>query len=416
MLKSATSLMCLALSLGVVNTAHAKLPFEIKNVSPEQVETSEARKVLLLEYRKAAPPRVVFSDHPSGQKCSLNGKFFDCSLGASLALLENTRGKKNFDLAVTLDRSVTHFQIQVLPDDFPSYVFTGKSKLAKDLYFCLTADKAGHGSHLLVLSPIGEIVFYRKLKIAAMDLKPHRLDDGRLFYTYFQIKEGTDRDSRGYRVLMDRDYNVLKTFPTVLDGHEFQLLSENHFLSVVYETKKNELNRCLLDQKVVEYKDGELQFELSALDLIQHGIYYSVGMPLRFFGEPCIGFFHVNSAKLVNKDLLLIGMGLQTFLAYNRTQKKIEWVFGGVSDQFGVPLSGSADMYFSLFHSPVWNADSGSLVLFDNGIVKQSSRVIQFDLDIKNRKINRFETIYSDGIGGSREGPRRECVFDRMGA
>ena len=51
----------------------------------------------------------------------------------------------------------------------------------------------------------------------------------------------------------------------------------------------------------------------------------------------------------------------------------------------------------ALHHTPVFDNEKQTLTAFDNAVLNKKSRVIEFSLDLKNKKIKKFDIIHDEG-------------------
>lgn len=372
------------------------VPFSIENTEVRNIHSPKLGLITLLEYNNTHPPKIKFSDAFPLQNCRLDGKSFSCKQGIALALNDHNHAKKIFHLAFQLEGEAKEieYKIQLLPDDFPEYDFVGTSKVNKNFIFALADEKITDAGHLLILNPAGGIQFYRHLDVQAHDFKPHTLNDQRIVYSYSPVESLTLTNSTGHRHILDQDFKEIKIIKQSTDMHEFQMTSINHYLGSFYEKMINPLGKCIINQGIREYSDDQLIFQLSLTDLMGSGIIQPSPKTIFFESEPCYQFFHLNSVQTIEKNHLLISLGSRVALMYDQSLKKIDWVLGGFSDQFGIQ---NTAMTTSLIHSPKWDSTNSTLTLFDNGLEISSSRILQYQLDPKNFKLKKFDILFDNG-------------------
>lgn len=413
MLKSVISFALIILSI----QASAQKPlflFTFENLPEQSIKMQKSGLLILTEYNDLHPPKVKFAESASAKNCLLDNTSFNCALGASMKLENSDHGKKIFHLHYQLGSQKLENTIQLLPDDFPAYDFTGASKLTKNLMFALVEDAAVKNGHLLILKPSGGIFFYRHLDQQVHDFKPHTLDTQEVVYSYSPIEQFTELNSSGHRHILDQNFKEIKILNQSMDLHEFQMTSLDNYMGSFYERFTNPIGKCIVNQLVREYQNNKLIFQIGILDLIAKGVIQSRPLMIYFDKEICLQFFHLNSAEKISKNQLLISLGSQTVLMYDKNTEKIEWSIGGFSDQFGID---SSPMSTTLIHTPVWDARSHVLTLFDNGIESSSSRILQYEFDSKNKKIKKFDILFENGTFADYMGsvavdqPRGESVL-----
>lgn len=366
---------------------------ELTSVSAENIEYSKS-KITIMQYNAQHPPVLHFKNKNS-DFCQINK--IDCTKDSKFTLPLNGNQPTFFKISYGNISKKTELNIQILPDHFPRFEVDGKSSIEKSIVFSQSTfgkeTKITTPSHLFVLDPKGNISFYKSLPFLAMDFKPH-LVRNKKYYSYLQIEQIMPGVTvLGKRVILDENFNTIKTIPGPLDIHDFILIDLDWYIVLRYELDQNGAGIYFINQKIEEFKNGQKIFQWDLNDLAKNN-YFVVNTLRNFFNKKlAIHQFHLNSVQLLPENKMLISLGYESAIAIDRKTKKIEWAIGGYNDQFGV----TAEMGTALHHTPVFDNEKQTLTAFDNAVLNKKSRVIEFSLDLKNKKIKKFDIIHDEG-------------------
>lgn len=112
----------------------------------------------------------------------------------------------------------------------------------------------------------------------------------------------------------------------------------------------------------------------------------------KFFDGSMADYFHLNSVFTDPSDdgLVLSFRHLNQVIKINPSNKKLVWRLGGVNSDFNLSESQQfSGQHFAYFVRP------NSLIIFDNGNLKQKTKVLEFNLDQVNKKIIGFKDLYT---------------------
>lgn len=218
-----------------------------------------------------------------------------------------------------------------------------------------------------------------------------------------------ERLPAGHIVLLDSAFNELKQIHLIpnsgitrgqncqdLNLHGMVLLSENHFITMTYYIKQvnnipSELRApknkrvasCLLQESI----NGNVVWQWDATNYPE---LYSATNTV--FSDTLVAdYIHANSILIDPKDsnLLLSCRNLNQVLKINRKNGQIIWRLGGKNSDF--PLT--PQQCFMREHGLVFEDTNKTLVFIDNGDIdmRPYSRVVEFRLDEKNKKVESFK-------------------------
>jgi arylsulfate sulfotransferase len=267
---------------------------------------------------------------------------------------------------------------------------------------------------LLVMDYEGNVLKRKGLSTGAVNFQRWEIDN-KIYYTYIQFENRADKiQGVGYipgpAVLLDQDLNELNRFyllpngnrtlndPNALDGHDFILLGENHFMSMAYYEKPvnnipAELNP-MPDCKVVapilqEVKNGKVIWEWDGTNYPE---LYSSSVEANFYNQSAVpnDYAHVNSMFIDPKDNNIIASFRNTdqVLKINRQTGNIMWRLGGKNSDF--PMTD--DQRFLRQHHATYINDN-TILIFDNGFAssRNNTRIVEYTIDETTRTIKSFK-------------------------
>jgi hypothetical protein len=272
--------------------------------------------------------------------------------------------------------SVKEYTIAVLPKDFPflsAEVFKDafKANLYLSSFSFEKPEVQPNGRYILIYNEKGQPVYYKKMKIAAMDFKKHPDNT----YSYNIVDSIFGGIAFGQVVIMDSDFNVTGTYRSnegITESHEFQLLNNGNKLFLASERKLMDLTQLSGNSKatvfgvVLEEQDtkGKVVFTWKSWNEIKvTDVTPDINIKSLFIPN-----LHSNSMA-VDKDgnILLSSRHLDEITKIDRKTGKIIWRMGGKhckNNQFKFindPMNG-----FSHQHS-ITILPNGNILMLDNG-------------------------------------------------
>lgn len=374
---------------------YAKLPPGAKIVG-STIENIGPHTYRLLEYQSKNPPQLILDSKVQIKSCLIFG--LKCK-GGNISLEIGAFRKKDFQLRLEyLHQGKRHrLVINALPADFPFPKMEGKSAIKLPLIFAASSAelKTEAGCHLIILSALGKLQFYRRLPNLCSDFRPH-IVEGKTFYSYQLIRKGISLvGTTGPRVILNENFRHLKSIAHNNDGHEFHLYSLDHWLGIENQLNRLKNGRPFLDKRIRERKNGKIVFEWGVSDYLnQFNSEATSSIALtNWDGEVVAEVLHINSIQRVGQDDLLIGLGYDGLGLLNRKSRKLKWVLGGLNDMFGLSM-----LQHPLFnHQPQYFPTTNELYVLSNrsyGPADLSrARAIRYQIDPKLKKVNSFEII-----------------------
>ena len=347
-----------------------------------------------------------------GQKLSPNG-----SVGIKI-------DKITYDNVITVtmtDGKITReAYIRTLNSNIPTYTAVGESPYEGDYYITHILPL------MLKLNQSGEIVYYLcaneyMAEVLAMmsdtgavqvmsywDFKKHVLPNGEIRYSYHEQDPNYNHlnlfgYAGGTRVIMDEKYHEIERIKMItkynskntVDGHDFYLIDENHYIASGYELKlvhniPQELNPHPQGSKVIASHIQEVKNGVVLLD------WYSTNYPeLYALSEEGNNDFanhtsqqpdyaHFNSIDIDPNDgnLVCSFRHLSTILKIDRNNGNIIWKLSGTADEFGL-----TDYQKTSNQHHVRFTQDGYISIFDNNACNQKSRVLKLKIDENSKKL-----------------------------
>lgn len=374
----------LTLLLPVISRA-SELPYYFENIAPSSVVKNSNFSVTIQEYYYRSPPHLTFAKPSEITKCILNNNICDPQKGFDLIVPPGIHDKVYFTLNFVMSGVLQSHKVQLLSDDFPAYEVKGLSKLGKSIF--LTPEVKA-----LVISSTGEIQYFRKFPYYIEDFKPHLIGN-KTYYSFLKIKHiNVGLNEEGERVIFDDKMHEIKTLPYLMDMHSFTMFNLKHFIFTEYKKSQTFGGNCFIDKVVKEIDNDKLVFSISSSELIRHIFLHLGPNQFKMGQESCSEILHFNQLQALSNNRILIGLGGDGVMVINKKNKKPEWIFSGIEDQFFLPK----EINPGLTHTPTFDEERSILLLFDNTGYQGSSnhsRILEYQLDIKNKKIKQFKII-----------------------
>lgn len=382
----------LAMLGGMSARAADSFPFTVENVGDYQ--RRKGNTLTLYQYNGRHKPEIVLPANFGGVDCWVEGR--RCFPGARIPidLAKSRRGGAKWEVRFRASGQARRYFVRPLPGDFPEYSTSGESKLAKAIV--MGGPVSGRGnSHLLIVGPKGDLLFYRQEPVPVFDFRPHSAG-GKNFFSYLELTGNNAQvNSEGLRVVLDDGMNPIKRFGPCLDMHEFYYFGGDHFMASYFELRQSPLGIAFIDQRIKEYDGEKLLFDFGFDDLRKSGVFLpAIGAKrVVFQGRLATNAFHLNAFTPFPDGRLLVSYGGDTVIFLRKDTKEIEWSFAGANDQYDVAQA-IAPWFF---HSPIFDPARRTLTLFDNGNPEIGSRVLEYTLDMAKKKVEKFDVIRAQG-------------------
>jgi arylsulfate sulfotransferase len=293
-------------------------------------------------------------------------------------------------------------------------------------YLLLTASSeppASVGS-AYIMDMSGRICVKRTVKGSIANFQQIRLRNG-IFYSYMVIDtvapfKCSEVIPQGHLVLLDSGLNEIRQIHLVpgkevnrdhnqdLDTHGAVILADNHFLVLLnYMKKVNNMPDSLhpaKDIKVVscmiqETIDGKVVWQWDATEFPE---FYS-NATNRFTDTIIQDYIHANSIIVdpADSNVIVSFRNLNQVLKINRKSGAIMWRLGGKNSDF--PLA--KEQIFLRQHALILDSNK-TLIFLDNGdkLTRPYSRIVEFKLDEKNKKVNSFKAYKIPHLQIERQG------------
>ena len=352
---------------------------------------------ILKDYDVRNPPVIQLAPESKLIQCSWMGKV--CS-GKTISLVMGRAPEQKWESGLSLSwkykSKKESFQID-LPDAFPWMKQIGKSALKNDLMFSvssLTDLKFSH-CHLFILSPLGEIKFYRSIPKECHDFRPHKLE-GRTYYSYAEMDETINYVGYiGPRVILDEQFQEVKKVAFQNDMHDFLLLGLNHWVGFEFVLGRLGNGKPYLNKRLREWKDGKMIFDWGASDLILQFKTEATTNIIQtsFRGEVVAELYHMNSIQRLKDGSFFVGLGHDGAGVLDPESGKMKWILGGLNDSFGLTMH-----EHPLFnHTPLYNEKTKTIDLFSNrswGVIGTSpARILKYRIDPDAKKLLEYKIV-----------------------
>jgi arylsulfate sulfotransferase len=272
---------------------------------------------------------------------------------------------------------------------------------------------------IMVYDKAGNVVKQFDAGSTTMDFKKWTLPDGKVRYSFLKYDPTLYHVynvgyNAGKIVILNENFqeiNRLSLLPygfhtennnPALDGHDFILLADNHYIGMAYVEKQvsnipkelTTLPTCGVIAPIIqEVKDGKVIWEWDGTEEPEMYRTSVEGNDYRT-GRLTQDYAHINSINIDPKDnnLILSFRNMNQVMKLERYTGKIIWRLGGGNSDFAM----TEEQKFLRQHHAHFLADGKTMILFDNGDSKERpySRVVEFVLDEKNRKITGYKSMY----------------------
>ncbi len=309
---------------------------------------------------------------------------------------------------------------QINNPDLPWTVTVNNDPAGGEMVFALfdftNADKTG--TIYSVDQRTNTVIKKKHLDLQALDAKKTVIH-GKTYYVYLV------RDPEiytipqtgyvpGYYVIADENMEEIKrvylkshgdidaTQQPALDGHDFLLLGEDHYLAMAYYEKTvhnipSHMTPLTNGVKVVaniiqEVKNGQVIWQWDSTEWPE---LYENSMEGNSFDDSTrtYDYAHMNSMFVDPKDQHIICSfrNLDQILKINRHTGELVWRLGGRNSDFPI----SEDQQFLRQHHATLLEDHNTLLIFDNGDIdlRANERILEFKLSESNKQILDYKSL-----------------------
>jgi len=292
------------------------------------------------------------------------------------------------------------YVVHLLPADFPAYSVTADHPTPGHVFiapFSYTATTLP--VFLMILSELGDVLFYRRLGVSAFDFKEHVLANGTTRYSYNTSDVVTVLDE-SFRPIAQHAVQATGNHPAhAIDVHDFVMFDDEHFIvaAAVDKIVNNvpaELPHPVSGARVQaafvqEVQSGQVVFEWDSTD---HPELYALSTDGNDFSSAATSadYAHFNAVIVDPNDqnLILSFRHLDAVLKIRRSDGSIMWRLGGPNDSFGT----TPEQKTSHQHFPVILPD-GRLQVYDNGNATQATRIVTYRLNEQAGTIDAFDAF-----------------------
>ena len=270
---------------------------------------------------------------------------------------------------------------------------------------------------LMVLNKDGETLWEKTLPEAAINFRKWEVA-GKTRYTYMEFDRSYGTPPQGIwpttGVVLNEAYQEIKRVrllpfngrtgadPSVLDGHDFIYLSDDHFITLAYFEKEvnnipaslNPVPNCKVVAAIIqEVVNGQVVWEWDSSDYPE---FYLSSVEGNAFSNGAVmhDYLHMNSVFIdpTDDNLICSNRNGNQVVKISRADGRVLWRLGGTNGDF--PLE--ADMKFLRQHDATLTDDNKTLLLFDNGHATERphSRVLEFRLRQESKRVESF-TAYN---------------------
>ncbi len=307
--------------------------------------------------------------------------------------------------------------VKPYPIDEFTYIVNKPGK-AQDGYYLLSpymVNRWWHG-RLMILDGAGNIHYQKYINGSAFNFRKWNLN-GHTRYTYF-VNDAKVQHSKGiklamgYYILADSalqqiakiQYVPLADTETIgrqgFDMHDLIMLSDDHFIAMLYRTRKvNNIPDSLHPKTGIQVAEAVIE-EVEAGKVLWHWEsaqfpeLYGTSLENNKYGDTSVAadYIHLNSATIdpFDSNLICSFRNNDQVLKISRRDGSILWRLGGNNSDFKL----SADQIFLRQHDIHYIAGTHRLMLLDNGdsLTRPYSRVLEFKLNERERTIDSFSS------------------------
>jgi arylsulfate sulfotransferase len=292
------------------------------------------------------------------------------------------------------------YVVHLLPADFPTYAVSADHPTPGHVFlapFSWSSTKLP--IFLMILTELGDVLYYRRLGASAFDFKQHKLGNGATRYSYISSNVVTVMDE-SFRPIAQHLVQATANHPAYgADVHDFVMFDDEHFIITAYADKivgnlPAELPHPASGARVQagfvqEVQAGQVIFEWDSTD---HPELYALSTEGNNFSTIATSadYAHLNAVIVDPSDqnLILSFRHLDAVLKVRRTDGAIMWRLGGPNDSFGT----TPEQKTSHQHFPVILPD-GRLQIYDNGNARQATRIVTYQLDEEALTVDSFDAF-----------------------
>jgi len=292
------------------------------------------------------------------------------------------------------------YVVHLLPADFPTYTVSADHPVPGHVLVApFSWQQITLPNFLMILSELGDVLYYRRMGASIFDFKQHRLGNGATRYSYISSNVVTVMDET-FRPIAQHLVQATANHPAyAADLHDFVMFDDEHFIVTAYVDKivgnlPAELPHPASGARVQagfvqEVQAGQVIFEWDSTD---HPELYALSTEGNTFSTiaSSADYAHLNAVIVDPSDqnLILSFRHLDAVLKVRRTDGAIMWRLGGPNDSFGT----TPEQKTSHQHFPVILPD-GRLQIFDNGNAKLATRVVTYRLDEEAFTVDSFDAF-----------------------
>jgi hypothetical protein len=234
------------------------------------------------------------------------------------------------------------------------------------------------------------------------DFKKHILPNGNVRYSYHEQDPNYNRlNMSGYaggeRVILDEKYKEIKRIKrvtnsgssnNVVEGHDFYLIDDNHYITTNYEIKlvhniPQHLNPHPQGSKVVaahiqEIKNGSVLLNWYSTDYAElYALSENGNNDFANIKTQQPDYIHLNSVEIDNDGNLICSFRhISTILKIDRKSGDIIWKLSGDGDEFGLTdYQKTSNQHYAR------KTANGYLTIFDNNNKNYKTRILKLKIN-----------------------------------
>ncbi len=273
-------------------------------------------------------------------------------------------------------------------------------------------------SYAVLMTNKGDIVFYHASIIEGYsigDFRRHILKNGDIRYTFMQRTKPLPPYAYWYGklIVLDENFQKINELTQIddqpdkrlIENHDALLIEDDHYILPRYQHQlkdKNNYHEIVAVLNLQEIKDQKVIFEWKSSHYPE--LYDETLKECDYASGYVQDYVHFNSVVIDPKDgnLILSFRHTSTIYKIDRKTGDIIWRLGGKKDDYNL----TPEQKFLFQHTASITSD-GYLMLFDNQSTDmdqkcagnfqykkyQTSRILKFKLDEKNKKVVDFQQI-----------------------
>lgn len=367
-------------------------PFEMQNVFPSKVSINPLVRI-----------KINDEEVPNGGEFSVGRMHKDTKIKLQLFYKECKR---------------TYF-LNTVHSEMPKYRSTGESKIDGYIY-----TNVHNFKFILKMDKYGNAIFWRRTNQNSHDFKPTMID-GKLYYSYcdernYDLHLHGNWSGESEFILMNERFEIIDRVKEIKRGiwpeyHEAVVLGIGHYIIPSYVLtyvnnipgKEDEMSISLMAAVIHEIKDGEAKeiFNSTNHPELYHASYIRDTSRIEYNNHPAVwryttlDYMHLNTIVMrENNTKMLMNFRQQNAsIYYDITNQKIDWILSGDLDDFGLEYEQKfwhahyPRFHFSKHCKSQEEGTEDTLVLLDNGNNVKQTRVVEYRLDFKNKKLLEFK-------------------------